>query len=220
MEILFENEHFLILNKLAGIHSVPLEYSDTRNCLSFLIQNKRWDVLNTNVTKMERGLLHRLDLGTSGVLMFAKSDSVYTDIRKNFHELSKEKNYFAIVENRFTHNGFHQHYLEAHLAKGKKMRVVSNSDQLAQMEATLVDYNEVDNLSLVKLSLITGVRHQLRVQLSALGYPILGDELYGGSVSDRLYLHAHTYSFSYQQKLFSWSAELPTSFKKFFKKNL
>ncbi|MFN8371133.1 MAG: pseudouridine synthase [Bacteriovoracaceae bacterium] len=135
MDILFEDDNFLVINKLPGVHSVPLEYSDTLNSLSFLIQQQKWSVINTNQNQLERGLLHRLDLGTSGVLIFAQNDLVYNDVRKNFQNFSKEKIYFAVVNNKFSKNGTHIHYLQPHLARGKKMRVIQSGELRAEMEA-------------------------------------------------------------------------------------
>lgn len=72
--------------------------------------------------------------------------------------------------------------------------------ELAELEVQKLSFNERTNRSLLQVSLKTGLRHQIRVQLAHLGYPLIGDELYGGESSSRLHLHAYRYQFQYGGK--------------------
>ncbi|HLW57015.1 MAG TPA: RNA pseudouridine synthase [Bacteriovoracaceae bacterium] len=191
--ILFENEDYLAVHKPRNIHSHPLKYSDTNTVLNWLVTQQRWDVLNVNQEAYDRGLLHRLDFETSGVLLLAKNNKIHLHFRENFNNILKKKAYLAIVEGRFDKEGRHRHFFTSSEERGKK-QILSQSPaaQVAESEC----YKVMDlstGLSLVLVLLKTGIRHQVRAQLSALGFPILGDTLYGGKPSDRLYLHSWLY---------------------------
>ncbi|MEE2743931.1 MAG: RNA pseudouridine synthase [Bdellovibrionota bacterium] len=199
IEILFENDDVVILNKPPNIHCHPLKYSEKNNCLSFLRQQLKNNIMNVNKKSYDRGLLYRLDYVTSGVLFFIKTESLFTDLRANFNELVKEKFYLAIVEGDFNREGEHKSIFTFKEQKGRK--VVIKKSQTSKNENFFegvlsikkLHFNSENNMSIVVVKLETGIRHQIRVQLSALGYPILGDELYGGSPSERIFLHAFYY---------------------------
>jgi 23S rRNA pseudouridine1911/1915/1917 synthase len=198
IEILFEDEDVLVLNKPPDIHSHPLKYSEKNNCLSFLREKCKYKTLKVNDRSYDKGLLYRLDYGTSGVLFFIKNDNLFKSLRKNFNLLVKEKNYLAIVEGDFDKEGEHKSVFIFKEKKGRKVVIKKNPKEENDSRRGILSvkklfYNDDENISLVLVKLKTGVRHQIRVQLSSLGFPILGDELYGGSSSKRLFLHAFSY---------------------------
>lgn len=194
--VLAEQENYLVIHKPANIHSHPHEYSDKNTILNFLTTTPFAKYLEVNPENYDRGLLYRLDFETSGLLLMAKSTSYYDQIRVNFNQLMKSKYYLAVVDGEFNKDGFHQHSFKAIGEKGSKQKVLpayERGDALGELEVRLVDYQEGKSLLLVNLH--SGLRHQIRAQLAYLGFPILGDTLYGGHKAQRLFLHAYRYEF-------------------------
>lgn len=216
--ILFENEDYLAVHKPRNIHSHPLKYSDTNTVLNYLVTQNKWDVLNINKEAYDRGLLHRLDFETSGLLLFTKKEDVLISFRDQFNKKMTLKAYLAIVEGNFKQDGLHQHFFSAALERGKK-QILSNSSDSIMAESEMFKLMDLENnRSLVLVVLKTGIRHQIRAQLSALGFPIVGDTLYGGKVSDRLYLHSWLYQWDHivedrQAELFGNLLDLDSALK-------
>ena len=185
-----EDEQILAVSKSYKTHTYPLTYNETNNVLSnlFYFRPKMSEV---NKESMDRGLLYRLDFETSGVILYAKNNEVYNNIRENFKTLVHHKEYLAIVQGKISDNVELHHYI---IAQKKKMQISTVETPIeANLRVHRIDYNEEENLSLVRVFLNQGHRHQIRLQLSYIGHPILGDELYGGQKEQRLYLHCLRY---------------------------
>ena len=84
--------------------------------------------------------------------------------------------------------------------------IISDSGSLCSASFSKVSYVQEDNVSLVEIKLKSGYRHQIRAQLSSLGFPIVGDELYGAQACSRVFLHALEYAFEFEGKSYSWCA--------------
>jgi 23S rRNA pseudouridine1911/1915/1917 synthase len=192
--ILHETDDFIAVHKPAAIHSHPLCYSDKNTVLNFLAAQGKWEALRVNKSSYDRGLLFRLDFETSGVLVLAKTESFFGQIRNNFQKAIKRKLYWTIVEGEFNQEGEWTHYFRASGVKGAKQKVSLDSHESAQEGSLSVrKILSSQGKSLLLVNLDSGLRHQIRAQLSSLGFPILGDELYGGAKSSRLFLHAWRY---------------------------
>jgi len=191
VDVLFENEDYLAIHKPPFIHSHPLKYSDTNTAINSLVGLKKWQVLEVNQKNYDRGLLYRLDFETSGVLLLAKKQFLYDQVRANFRSLMKEKFYLAIVQGDFHLDGRHLHFLRSNYSKQVCSDVEVSEGQEANLDVKKIMAHEGHSLLLIRLH--EGHRHQIRAQLSFLGFPILGDELYGGEKSSRLFLHAFEY---------------------------
>lgn len=189
IDILFENDKWMAISKPAACHSHPLSYDDKNNALSFLRNQGHFKVININTENYDRGLLYRIDFETSGLLLLTKDESLYHDVRKNFNDKAKQKVYLTIVEGEAPEEGQLTHYLSQ---SGKKIKV-SQTGKEADLEFHRISFHKEKNLSLLGVKLNTGLRHQIRVQLSEVGMPILGDSLYGGSAASRLFLHSYFY---------------------------
>lgn len=196
IEIVYEDDLFLVLNKPPNIFSHPLTYNEKNNCLSFL-RVTRPKFLSVNVKSYDRGLLYRLDFETSGVLIYVKKESEYFELRNNFKTIAKEKKYLCLVEGDCKLTGKFEHFFKATEEKGKKIRVsnekVGGECQEGELFLTPKHFNPETNVTLMEVLLGRGLRHQIRSQLAFLGFPIRGDLLYGGNKAHRLYLHAETY---------------------------
>jgi 23S rRNA pseudouridine1911/1915/1917 synthase len=192
--IIQETSRYIALHKPAGVHGHPLCYSDQDTLLNFLAEEKKWESLNINTAHYDRGLLYRLDYETSGVILLAKDEAYFQSIRNEFKEKMKRKLYLVIVEGEFDKEGKWTHFFRSSGAKGSKQKVSEDFHSEAHEGSLEVKRILVkEGKSLLVVSLETGLRHQIRAQLAHLGFPIFGDELYGGAIAPRLFLHAWKY---------------------------
>jgi 23S rRNA pseudouridine1911/1915/1917 synthase len=200
-KVIFEDENIFAIHKPHNLHSHPLSYSEWDNCLSYLRKCGRSDILKVNKDSYDRGLLYRLDFGTSGLLIFSKQEKLI----KIFRESPKKKYYLAIVQGRINAHFHYQHYIDYHGQKKRKACAAISENPNSEIKGELVAFNEKRQLSLVLVELSEGRRHQIRVQLSAAGFPIYGDVFYGAQAAERIFLHAYNYQFclngkNYNQK--------------------
>lgn len=217
VQVLIENNDVIILNKPPRVHTHPLSYSDTRNCLSFLINEGYIKSIQSHHGKYSDSFINRLDWETSGVLVYVKDRNQYHEIRKKFDDYVLEKNYLAIVNGLTPDYKKLNHYLSKSGPKGSVVTISKDpTEQEAFLEIHRLSYNKEQDLSLIKVALKTGHRHQIRVQLNALGHSLLGDSLYGGREASRLFLHAYEYTMTLAEKEFKYKAPIPTSFFDFF----
>ncbi len=217
IDIIFEDEMFWVVNKPNSIHGHPLSYCENDNILSFL-RNKNSNVfLGSRDENMERGLLYRLDNVTSGLLIIAKDELLSKKLRDSFKVCAKKKAYIAIVEGEFNLEGRHTHFFKSQGVKGHKVSVNTLGDgSEGSLIVTNLAFNEKENLSLIYVELETGLRHQIRAQMAALGFPLLGDELYDGKKERRVYLHALHYQLIIGDDLKEWTCEKAPLFDCFF----
>ena len=207
LKIILEDEQFLVFEKEANQFIHPLTYDEGDNCLSWLRTIKP-ELLNVNLENYDRGLIYRLDYETSGLVVFAKSQSLYKEMREHFHSLVKEKIYLAWVQGQCTLSGSFVHSFSSREEKGKRVVVKEVAldgkvgETVGELSIKPIQFESHLNQTLVEVSLKTGLRHQIRAQLSHLGFPLIGDEFYGGRRAHRLYLHAYKYQFSHHNKVY------------------
>ena len=206
IKIIYEDDKTLIFDKPHNIFSHPLSYDESNNCLSFFRSSSDrtyHEMLSINNLNYDRGLLYRLDYETSGVMFYIKNDCLYEDLRNNFLNIAKEKKYIAIVNGFVSNSKKLEDYIKYIGKKGSRGVVIPNKENnstLATLEYKPLKYDSTHDITLLEISLNTGARHQIRIQLSNMGHPILGDELYGGRKCTRLFLHAYKYKIIVDQK--------------------
>lgn len=177
----------LALSKPSGVHCHPLHYGENDNLLSFLREEGRYDFLNVNTDKMDRGLLYRLDFETSGLILLAKDEELIKNARTG--SLFKRKIYHVLVEGEYDGSTELRHQLST---SGKKIREDKEGKEV-HLKILRSQYLMEDNMSLLEVELEEGARHQIRVQLSLSGFPIVGDTLYGGIPYETFGLHCYRY---------------------------
>ncbi len=196
IEVIHEDDIFIVLNKPQGIHGHPMEYSETDTVLNFMRSHFNLPSLGNSRSDYEKGLLYRLDQLTSGVLIYIKDELIHENLRNSFSQIAKEKTYLAIVKGKVEEGMDLTDRLVSSGIKGEKM-IVNEIGVEATLRVEPIFYQEKKNLSLVKVTLNEGHRHQIRVQLSHAGFPIIGDPLYNEDYNEkedqRLYLHAFQY---------------------------
>lgn len=199
--VIFDNDQLIALSKPVNSHSNSQKYSDENTSTSWMRANNYLAPLLVNHEQLNRGLINRLDFETSGVLIYLKDENEYIKARSDIHSCLLYKEYRAIVEGEFPEYLIMHDKLASKDVKGRKV-CISDSGNNATSEASLISYNKESNLSMIKVILKTGLRHQIRVQLSSRGFPIVGDNMYSGRESDRLYLHAYNYKIQIQNQIF------------------
>lgn len=193
IKVIEQKNNFLAISKPINTHMHPHFYSDTNTVLNYLMISKYSNFTKVREHSYDRSLLYRLDYETSGLVMLCLDSSFIERVREK-PNIIKEKIYFALIRGRLE-----EQKLETYITyKGKKnyYAVKSPSDQgeYVSLEIKSSIYLSEQNLSLLQIKLDQGRRHQIRAQLSFIGHPIIGDELYGGEEADRLYLHCYQYT--------------------------
>ncbi|MDR9365118.1 MAG: RluA family pseudouridine synthase [Balneolaceae bacterium] len=211
IEILFEDNHLLAVNKPAGLLSQE-DYTGDPDLLTLCkIYLKREYDKKGNVFL---GLLHRLDRPVSGVMLFAKTSKAASRLSEQIRKRSIKKSYYAVVEGVSPQNGMLQDYLLKNQTTNT-VSVASSKNKDAKKAELIYQREKVENrLSLLNITLITGRPHQIRVQLSHHGYPIYGDQKYGSKHSGKISLHASELTFSHPtlKKELSVRTKLPNGF--------
>jgi tRNA pseudouridine32 synthase/23S rRNA pseudouridine746 synthase len=172
MKPIFENEHFLILDKPAGSLVIPARERSAETDLSLI-----------ETLRKERGeesiyVVHRLDREVSGIVLFAKTKEAHRESNRWFEEHLVQKTYQALTEKGAELLKAGEWVLwRSNLVRGKKRTFEAEHGKLSITEACLIEVGA--KWCEFRLRPRTGRTHQLRVELSKRGYVILGDKLYG-----------------------------------------
>ncbi|WP_194241981.1 RluA family pseudouridine synthase [Winogradskyella eckloniae] len=205
LKVLFEDEYLAVIHKPAGILVSGNHFKTIANALQ---QNLKTSTL-ADASKPQP--VHRLDFATTGILLAGKTSTSIRTLNKLFENKNINKTYFAVTIGSMTN---------------KEGIITTNvEDKVAQSKYSVeqsVSSKRFGQLNLVKLEPLTGRRHQLRIHLSQLGHPILGDKDYG--IKDLIlngkgmYLHAYSLEFvhPFTNENICLISELPERFKKLF----
>jgi 23S rRNA pseudouridine1911/1915/1917 synthase len=170
LAILYEDDAVVAVNKPAGLLAVPVEGSDAPSALSLLSADLKG--------KRQRALVvHRIDRFTSGVLLFAKTNADREALVRQFLAHTPVREYLAVVRG---HPGAKQGTLVHYFRRqGMYQKLSSERDsKAARAELGYTVERSLRSASLVRVTLLTGLQNQIRVQFSALGYPVIGDRKY------------------------------------------
>ncbi len=179
LEVLHEDDDVVVVLKPAGQHSQGTELGDAGSLVNGLTRRYGPDVR----------LMHRLDAPTSGVLVAARSKEAVSGLSRQLREHDFTRAYLAGVAGR-PPEGRCELPLVRH---GRRMRLATTADRepiQARTDVTVVHADEATARTLVMARLWTGRTHQVRLHLSGLGAPVLGDRVYGRAPAPRLALHA------------------------------
>lgn len=178
-------------NKPAGLLSVPGRGLDKADSLATRVQKQFPDARS----------VHRLDMGTSGLLVFARGADMHRRLSRLFRERGVIKCYIAMVTGRVeTSQGEVDLPLAPDWPNRPRQKVDFAGGKSSLTRYRVLAHDAVMNTSRVELEPVTGRTHQLRVHMAAIGHPILGDTLYGeeaGRKAGRLLLHSRSLGFAH-----------------------
>jgi 23S rRNA pseudouridine1911/1915/1917 synthase len=186
LEMLVERPDWIAVNKPAGTPSQPLRAGELGTVANALAARFP-ELAAIGDDPRDGGLVHRLDIGTSGVLIAARTPAAYTALREAFGASQVEKQYLAITDQRPV-----SRECDAPLVQRGNHVAVDHTDGLAAYTQFAVE-RASDNHALVRCIARTGRMHQVRAHLAHVGAPITGDTLYGGALlpdHDGFFLHA------------------------------
>jgi len=228
LDILFEDDSIIVVNKPAGmvVHHAAGNYSGTLvNALLF-----HCSFLSGVGGVLRPGIVHRLDKGTSGVLVVAKNDSAHQCLARQFNNRSVKKIYIALVYRQMEEDeGTIELEIGRHYSDRKRMSTRTKQGRLAVTQWKVLQ--RYKNFSLLEVGIKTGRTHQIRVHLSSYHHPVVGDTVYGSkrglsqikdevikkrlSTLQRPFLHAHRLGFHHPQdnRYQEFTAPLPTELK-------
>lgn len=215
IDILYEDEWIIVLNKPAGmvVHPGAGNRSGTLvNALLYHCEN-----LADTGDEFRPGIVHRLDKDTSGIMVVAKTDRALRSLAKQFQQRTIKKRYVALVAGRVEmDNGVVDAPLARHAVDRRKMDIEYEGGKEARTVYHVV--RRFKNFTVLKLDLETGRTHQIRVHMKHLGYPILGDTTYGGrGKMSRQALHSEALTFTHPDtgKTLEFTVPLPKDMKDF-----
>ncbi len=211
LTLVYQDEHLLVLNKPSGLLSVPGKGPDKQDCLSARVQQRFPEAL----------VVHRLDMGTSGLMIMARSILCQRQLNHSFATRAIGKRYEAVVVGAPEPDPKHQdgwstidQALRLDWPQRPKRVVDTAAGKPSQTRWRLK--KSLGGCSLLELEPLTGRSHQLRVHLAALGHPILGDTLYANgrvtAIAPRLMLHACDLTFWHPQHDQALHVNCPSGF--------
>lgn len=190
-DIVFQNDDFIVVNKPALLPVHPTLDNSVENLLSLLQEKIPGPVFS----------LHRLDVETTGLILFAKSESAMTYFHKLFENRNITKIYKAVVSAGDISSGRYRHWMEKNPRSPKKISSVEQ-DGYVPIELNIlgrVDFGSRNTAMIVDIELLTGKTHQIRSQLAHMGFSLIGDSLYGGvPFEDKIFNHFLLHAYELQ----------------------
>ena len=186
LSILYLSEQLVIVDKPSGLLSVPGRGAGKEDCLSRRVQAEYPDAL----------IVHRLDMGTSGIVVMARGANAQRELSVMFQERRVRKRYQALVDGKWSADESG----EIDLPNRPRQIIDHTNGRPSLTHYRVIDVDRTREVSRIELDPVTGRSHQLRVHMEATGHPIIGDDFYGTPAScakaDRLMLHACEIEFS------------------------
>jgi 23S rRNA pseudouridine1911/1915/1917 synthase len=178
LEVLAEGRGWLVVDKPSGCGVHPLRPDQDDTVLNAVVA-RHPEILGVGEGGLRSGVVHRLDVETTGALAFATNEQLWKRLRGAFSEHRVRKTYLALVEGRFETRKRVEVSLAVTQHRPARVRVVATGGTACRQRVT--PKRVFENATLVEIELETGFLHQIRATLSHLGHPILGDTDYGAA---------------------------------------
>ena len=209
LNIVYEDDDFLVVDKPAGLVVHPAPGHPSHTLVNAVLSH--FPNLADISDSLRPGVVHRLDKDTSGVMLVAKNRTAQLNLSDQFKAHSVVKAYLVLVKGQLTPE---QGVIEAPMGRDprnrKRMAVVANGRE-ARTEYRVIKY--IGNYTLLEVMPATGRTHQIRVHLSAIGYPVVGDKVYGvkSPYLSRQFMHASRLGFKHPStgEYVEFTSELP-----------
>ena len=180
LEIVYQDRDLIVVDKPAGMVVHPAAGHDTGTLVNALLHYV--DDLSGIGGEKRPGIVHRLDRGTSGLMVVAKNDAAHEELSRQFHDREVEKEYVALVWGEVMAG----RRIDAPIGRdaGNRKKMSSAPARVRRSREAVTRIVRAEHfgrvLTLANVAIHTGRTHQIRVHLSAIGHPIIGDPLYGG----------------------------------------
>lgn len=192
INIIYEDNHLLVIEKPINI---PVQ-KDNTNDIDLITMLKDYRKKNENKPgEAYLGLVHRLDRPVGGIMVFAKTSKAASRLSDQIRTNTFHKTYLAVIQGIIPKEGIFEDYLIKNEKENISYVTSKEKGKYSKLEYKLLDTK--DNLSLVRINLITGRSHQIRVQFSSRNHPLLGDSKYGdnpNNISIALYAESITFN--------------------------
>ena len=217
-ELVFDDTHVVVIDKPAGVNSVPYEERETGTAMDLI--RGAWRRMGKPATSIPLHIVHRIDRATSGLLMFAKSKRAEIGLAAQLRAHTMERQYLCVAHGTVT-----SRRIESHLVpdrgdglRGSTTRIAQGKRAVTHLEAR--PEPALRNATLCAVRLETGKTHQIRIHLAEAGHPLVGETVYIRDyaapliTSARLMLHAATLGFIHPitGEHISLSSPLPPDF--------
>lgn len=211
--VIYEDKQIIVINKPAGLVVHPGAGAEKETVVSALMGHTKLSPIGA---PQRPGVVHRLDKGTSGIMMLAKTKEAHRKLAAAFSAHQVEKEYLAVIQGHIVNRkGRIEVAIERDKIHRKRMKATSpEKGRMAISQFEVLEY--LNGATLVKVKILTGRTHQIRVHMAYTGHPLLGDTTYGGKKSGRgHFLHAFRLALAHPTsgKALEWQAEIPESFK-------
>ena len=219
LKVLAESDSWVVIEKPYGIAVHPSISDSSQKTVVNALVHMFGEKLSENFDEIEGreiprpGLVHRLDKTTSGVMLIAKTNEAHRYFQDNWKEF--EKTYHCVVQGQPPINGKVESGITRDPHRRQRM-TAANNDKAKWSVTTFERLEVVDKKALMKVNIHTGRTHQIRVHLSSIGFPVIGDVLYGDPKAARVMLHASELKFMNPDKdgeMVSVTSELPLNLK-------
>jgi len=210
LNIIYEDEDLLVVDKPAGLTVHPAPGHPAHTLVNAILS--RFPHLAALSDSLRPGIVHRLDRDTSGVMVVAKNSLAQAELMEQFKAHSVAKAYLVLVKGKLTpENGVIEAPMGRDPRNRKRMAVVAGGRE-ARTEYQVIKY--IGDYTLLEVKPETGRTHQIRVHLSAIGFPVVGDKMYGvkSPFLPRQFIHASRLGFSLPSsgKYMEFKSELAT----------
>ncbi len=203
LELIHSDDSLLVVNKPAGLLAVPGRGADKQDCLSARVQQRYPDAL----------VVHRLDMATSGLMVFALGAEMQRQLSAMFRDRAVEKRYTAVVSGLIEPaSGEVALPIAADWANRPLRKIDAATGKPSLTRFRVLSHDAGTDTSHLELEPVTGRTHQLRLHTAAIGHPILGDTLYHGRSAQRLMLHACSLRFPHPANATIVNLNIPIPF--------
>jgi 23S rRNA pseudouridine1911/1915/1917 synthase len=193
LEILFEDDQIIVVNKPAGLVVHPAAGHNGNTLADMLLARDPTIAQAVNPANQHRpGIVHRLDKDTSGLLIVAKTSTAMMGLAQQFEARAVTKRYLALVEG---HLPLAEGAIEAPIGRDQRhrQRMAITAQHGRHAHTLFWVEHEFSRFTLLRVQIVTGRTHQIRVHLAAIGHPVVGDHVYGRAQPQeppRMFLHA------------------------------
>lgn len=209
IDIIYEDEDIIVVDKPTGLVVHPGAGHNSGTLVNALLS--KYPGINRVGSADRPGIVHRLDKDTSGLLVVAKNNNAHSNISTQISDRKVDKRYISLVKGHMTDKEI---FIEAPIARDpnnrKKMAIVEKGKYALTGVKVLESIKEFD---LLEIKLLTGRTHQIRVHLQSIGFPIVGDPIYGVNHTSitRQFLHSQFLEFSHPNsgKIVQFKSDLP-----------